>query len=144
MNVVPGVPSRPLQYAKAIRESDLLSGTRAVCWAVATYANNRTGIAYPTVATLAKATGLSEPTVSRHTRLAEAKGYLRKDRRRDSSVIYTITVPTVTITVPIVEEPPNTPITDTLSAMPAFDWHMEARARHAAHTKDVTPPRKTE
>jgi DNA-binding transcriptional ArsR family regulator len=93
VNVVSGVPSRPLQYAKAIRESDLLSGTSAVWWAVATYANNRTGIAYPTVTTLAKATGLSEPTVSRHTRLAEAKGYLLKDRRMDSSIKYTITVP---------------------------------------------------
>ena len=112
MSVVPSQPSRPLQYAKAIRESDLPPGARATCWALATYANNRTGTAYPTVATLALATGFSEPTVSKHTRMAETMGYLRKDRRRDSSIIYTITVP-------IVEEPPDAPITGTVGAVPA-------------------------
>lgn len=108
---VPGVPSRPLQYSQAIRESDLPTGVRAVCWAIATYANNYTGIAYASVATLARATGLSEPIVSRHTRVAEAKGYLRKDRQYNSSIRYTITVP-------VVEESPSMQIADTEEAIP--------------------------
>ncbi|AOT03279.1 helix-turn-helix domain-containing protein [Arthrobacter sp. U41] len=111
MSFVPGEPSRPLQYSKAIRESDLPTGVRAVCWAMATYANNNTGVAYATVATLAKATGLSEPIVSKHTRVAEARGYLRKDRQYNSSIRYTITIP-------VVEESPSVQIADTGAAIP--------------------------
>lgn len=129
MSVVPNQPSRPLQYSKAIRESDLPTGVRAVCWALATYANNKTGIAYPTVATLAIATGISEPYISKHTGVAEAKGYLRKDRQHNSSIIYTITVP-------VVEEPPNTQIADTLTEMPIWDWVEQERAKRAALTSD--------
>ncbi|SKB44241.1 Helix-turn-helix domain-containing protein [Arthrobacter sp. 49Tsu3.1M3] len=134
MTTVPSTPSRPLQYSKAIRESDLPTGVRAVCWALATYANNNTGIAYPTVATLAEATGISAPYVSKHTGFAEAKGYLRKDRRKDSSIIYTITVP-------IVEEPPTTEIAGTGTEMPIWDWVSQERAKLAALTSgpNTTP-----
>lgn len=90
---VPGVPSRPLQYLKAIANSELRSGTRATCWALASFADNETGEAFPTVATLAKATGLTEATVSKHTARAEAAGYLHKHIRRNNSILYTITIP---------------------------------------------------
>lgn len=90
---VPGVPSRPLQYLRAVRESDLPTGARAVCWALASFANNNTGKAYPAVKTLADATGESAPIVSKYTQLAEERGYLHKDRRHNGSIIYTITIP---------------------------------------------------
>lgn len=90
---VPGVPSRPLQYLKAIANSNLPAGTRATCWAIASFADNDTGEAFPTVATLGKATNLSKDTVSKHTKRAEAAGYLHKRVRRNNSIVYTITVP---------------------------------------------------
>jgi hypothetical protein len=90
---VPGVPCQPLQYLTAIAKSDLPPGTRATCWALASFANNVTGEAFPTVATLAKATGLTKATVSKHTVRAEAAGYLQKHIRRNSSILYTITIP---------------------------------------------------
>lgn len=95
MSAVARQPSRPLQYAKAIRESDLPSGVRAVCWALATYANNDTGEAWPSVKILARTAGLSEAVVSTHTGVAESMGYLRKARRVGTSIKYTITVPVV-------------------------------------------------
>jgi DNA-binding transcriptional ArsR family regulator len=86
-------PSRPLQYGKAIREADLPSGTKATCWAIATYADNKTGKAWPSLRELASATGLSQDTVSKHTIRAEAAGYLHKQRRLNNSIVYTITEP---------------------------------------------------
>lgn len=94
MSVVPSQPVLPLQYAKAIAEPDLAPGVRATCWALATFAGNKTGKAFPSVKKLAKATGLSEAVVSKHTGTAESKGYLRKRRRTNTSIMYTITVPT--------------------------------------------------
>lgn len=108
---ISSTPSRPLQYAKAIAESDLAPGVRATCWALATFADNYTGKAWPSVKRLAKATGLSEPVVSTHTGTAESKGYLRKERRSNKSIIYTITVPIVeeaqraSVTGPAAEPP---------------------------------------
>lgn len=106
MSVVPSRPSRALQYGKAIRESDLPAGTKATCWALATFANNDTGKAWPSVKKLAKAVGLSEAVVSKHTGTAESKGYLHKQRRTNTSIMYTLTVPTVKATVPVVENAP--------------------------------------
>lgn len=94
MNTVKSAPSRPLQYLKAIAGSGLPTGTRATCWAIASFADNVSGEAWPTVKTLAEATGLSEAVVSKHTGTAESKGYLRKRRRTNTSIMYTITVPT--------------------------------------------------
>lgn len=108
MSVVPSEASRPLQYGKAIRESNLPSGVRATCWAIATFANNETGMAFPTVKQIATAVGLSQETVSKHTAHAEAAGYLRKVRKFNSSIDYYITVPT-----PVVEEAPAPPISST-------------------------------
>lgn len=93
MSGVPSQPSRPLQYAKAIARSGLPSGVKATCWAIATFANNNTGRAYPTVKKIAEAVGLSAETVSKHTARAEAEGYLRKERKYNSSIDYYITVP---------------------------------------------------
>ena len=93
MNTVPSEASRPLQYGVAIRRSDLPSGVRATCWALATFANNKSGKAWPTVKTLAKAAGLSEAVVSKHTARAEAAGYLHKERHYNGSIVYTITTP---------------------------------------------------
>ncbi|MDI3194252.1 helix-turn-helix domain-containing protein [Pseudarthrobacter sp. AL07] len=90
---VPGVPCQPLQYLTAVAKSELSSGTKATCWALASFANTKTGEAYPTVATLAKAVGLSGPTVSQHTKRAEAAGYLHKHVRHNNSILYTITIP---------------------------------------------------
>ncbi|MBT2536247.1 helix-turn-helix domain-containing protein [Arthrobacter sp. ISL-69] len=90
---VPGVPCRPLQYLTAVARSDLSSGTKATCWALASFVNTKTGEAFPSVATLAKAVGLSSPTVSQHTKRAEAAGYLHKHVRRNNSILYTITIP---------------------------------------------------
>lgn len=101
MSVVPSTiwstPSRPLQYAKAIAESDLAPGVRAACWALSTFADNNTGKAWPSVKRLAKALGLSEAVVSTHTGTAESMGYLSKARRAGNSNIYTITVPVVEV-----------------------------------------------
>jgi DNA-binding transcriptional ArsR family regulator len=93
LTAVVGVPSRPLQYARAVAQSGLPTGTRTVCWAIASFANNDTGRAFPTVRAIAEATGLSQPVVSKHTSLAESGGYLHKERRFNGSIIYTITVP---------------------------------------------------
>lgn len=90
---VPGVPSRPLQYLKAIANADLPAGTRATGWAVAGFAENDTGDAFSSVARLAKATELSKDTISRHTKRAESAGYLLKHIRRNNSILYTITIP---------------------------------------------------
>lgn len=87
------VPSRPLQYFKAIALASLPSGTKATCWAIATFADNETGKAYPSLSAISKAAGLSAAVISKHTARAEAAGYLRKDRRMNSSIIYTIAVP---------------------------------------------------
>jgi hypothetical protein len=82
-----------LQYATAVAKSGLPSGVKATCWALATFADNDTGEAWPKVKTLAQAAGLSSRVVSQHTGTAESAGYLRKKRRHDNSIIYTITVP---------------------------------------------------
>jgi DNA-binding MarR family transcriptional regulator len=93
MTTIAGVPSRPLQYARAIAQSSLPTGTRATCWAIGSFANNDTGRAFPTVRAIAEATGLSQPVVSKHTAIAESRGFLHKERRYNGSIIYTITVP---------------------------------------------------
>jgi hypothetical protein len=118
VSAVPSTPSRPLQYAKAIAHSDMPSGVKATCWAIATFANNTTGRAYPTVKTIAKAANLSEDTVSKHTRHAEAMGFLRKDRQLNSSIIYYITIP-----APVVEEAPAPPTAGTGTEMP--QWRLD-------------------
>ncbi|MDR6413501.1 helix-turn-helix domain-containing protein [Pseudarthrobacter sulfonivorans] len=111
MSTVPRQKAQPLQYANAIAKSGLPSGVRATCWALATFADNYTGEAWPSVKTLAEAVGLSEAVVSKHTGTAESRGYLRKVRRTNTSILYTITVPTgedVSIQSPAEEasEPP--------------------------------------
>ncbi|WP_374206951.1 helix-turn-helix domain-containing protein [Paenarthrobacter sp. TYUT067] len=88
-----GIPSRPLQYATAISNSDLPTTTRTVCWAIASFANNTTGRAIPSLRALSKATGLSKATISRHTILAESRGYLLKQQRFDNSMAYVIATP---------------------------------------------------
>ncbi|MHA7299509.1 helix-turn-helix domain-containing protein [Pseudarthrobacter sp. MDT3-1] len=118
MSVVPSQPSRPLQYAVAIRESGLPSGVKATCWAIATFANNKTGRAYPTRKRIAEAVGLSEETVSKHTGVAEAEGYLRKDRKFNSSVDYYITIP-----APAAAEAPVPPVAGTETELP--QWRVE-------------------
>lgn len=90
---IPSMPERPLQYIKAISNSDLPGTTRAVCWAIASFANNTTGKAFPSLAMLSKATTLSKAVISKHTALAESKGYLHKQKRFNNSLIYFITVP---------------------------------------------------
>ena len=88
-----GVPSRPLQYLKAVARADLPTGTKATCWAIASFADNDTGKAFPSVGAIAAATGLSGPIVSQHTRRAEEAGFLHKERRHNNSIVYTITTP---------------------------------------------------
>lgn len=92
MSVV-GSPSRPLQYFKAIANADLPTGTKATCWAIASFADNDTGRAYPSLKVLAAASGLTPAVLSKHTARAEEAGYLRKERRHNSSIVYTITIP---------------------------------------------------
>lgn len=92
MTVV-GAASRPLQYLRAVAQSDLATGTKATCWAIASYADNDTGRAHPSLKALAGASGLSQAVLSKHTARAEEAGYLRKERRQNNSIIYTITVP---------------------------------------------------
>ncbi|WP_458107684.1 helix-turn-helix domain-containing protein [Arthrobacter sp. R3-55] len=101
---IPRRQSRPLQYLKAVANSRLPTGARAVCWALASFADNTDGTAWPSLATLAKATGLSKPVISRHTVRAEAAGYLLKTVRKNNSIIYTITEPCS-------EAPPDHPTT---------------------------------
>lgn len=120
MSAVPSTPSRPLQYAKAIAHSDMPSGVKATCWAIATFADNTTGRAYPTVKKIAKAVGLSEETVSKHTGRAEAEGYLRKDRKFNSSIDYYITVP-----APAVEESSAPSIASTAEEATAWPLVVE-------------------
>lgn len=91
---VPGVPSQPLQYlTAAVANAGLPSGTRATCWALASFADNVTGEAFSTVAAMARPVGLSKAVVSKHTARAEAAGYLHKHIRRNNSILYTITIP---------------------------------------------------
>lgn len=90
---VPGRAAMPLQYAMEIRKSGMPTGARAVCWALATFAKNETGKAWPGLKALSEATGLTPDTISKHTRLAEEKGYLHKERRFNGSILYTITIP---------------------------------------------------
>jgi DNA-binding transcriptional MocR family regulator len=90
---IPSMPERPLQYIKAISNSNLPGTTRAVCWAIASFANNHTGRAFPSLAMLSKATTLSKAVISKHTALAESQGYLHKQKRFNNSLIYFITIP---------------------------------------------------
>lgn len=69
------------------------TGARAVCWALATFAKNETGEAFPSLKKLARATDLTPAVISKHTALAEEKGYLHKKRRFNGSILYTITIP---------------------------------------------------
>jgi hypothetical protein len=88
-----GSPSRPLQYFKAIANAGLPTGTKATCWAIASFADNDTGRAYPSLRVLAAASGLTPAVLSKHTARAEEAGYLKKERRYNNSIVYTITVP---------------------------------------------------
>lgn len=90
---IPRVPSRPLQYARAISNSDLPTTTRTVCRAIASFANNTTGKAVPSLRALSKATGLTKATISKHTILAETEGYLIKHQRFNNSMWYVISTP---------------------------------------------------
>jgi hypothetical protein len=102
VSAVPGQWAQPLQYSRAIRDSDLPTGARATCWALATFARNESGRAWPSLKILSKATGLTPAIISKHTGLAEERGYLHKERRFNGSIIYTITIP-------ITGETPGTP-----------------------------------
>lgn len=113
MSIVPSQASRPLQYAKAIARSGLPSGVRATCWALATFADNNTGEAWPSVKKLAEAVGLSEKVVTQHTGTAQSAGYLRKKQRFNGTNVYTITVPT-TLDTPT----PHSPVADRLEPPP--------------------------
>lgn len=47
MKTVPTVQSRPLQTRKHLRIPTYPRGVKATCWAIATFANNKTGRAGP-------------------------------------------------------------------------------------------------
>lgn len=84
---VPSEQSRPLQYANAIAKSDLSSGVRATCWALATFADKDSGEAWPSVQTLAKTADLFESVVSNHTGTAESHGYLSEIRCTNTPIM---------------------------------------------------------
>ncbi|WP_354516878.1 helix-turn-helix domain-containing protein [Paenarthrobacter sp. 4246] len=87
------VPKR-VAYADAVAASGLPATTKAICLLISESANPESGRAWPSRAMLARRIGLTPGAISGHTSKAEAEGYLFKQRRRNGTVRYTLTIPT--------------------------------------------------
>lgn len=89
-----GPTSRRRVYEDAVAASDLPPRTKAICLLIAGSATGESARAWPALRRLAEGAGVTPGTVSRHTAIAEKAGYLFKQRRKNSSVLYTLTIPT--------------------------------------------------
>lgn len=100
------VAQNPLfKWQKALRESDLQPSERLVALTLATYMDARGAEAFPSVATLARNTGLCERAVRYAIRTLEAEGWLATTQRRNprgdaSSNRYVAQCPTLGHSVP--------------------------------------------
>lgn len=85
-------------WMRSIRDSDLPSSTRLVLLTMVTWIDNTTGTCFPSLATLAQATGLAKSTVTTHLKLAEQAGFILRTQRRTgrqhTSTLYQATMPT--------------------------------------------------
>jgi DNA-binding transcriptional ArsR family regulator len=89
-----GPTPRRQAYADAIGASDLPARTKEVCLLIAGFSTGESARAWPALSRLAREAGVTPGTVSRHTAVAEDAGYLFKQRRKNNSVLYTLTIPT--------------------------------------------------
>jgi hypothetical protein len=69
---------RHFRVLQAIRDSDLPSNVRHVLRVIEDYADNKTGLAYPSAGRIAKDTGLDERTVKRALLEARQAGWLHR------------------------------------------------------------------
>lgn len=67
-------------WQQAVQESELSSTTRHVLLNLSVYMNNRGENCYPSTATQAKDTGLSERTIITHLQIAKDAGYIKVKR----------------------------------------------------------------
>lgn len=89
----PGKLTRHWAVLKAIRESALTPLERCVLRTLEDHADNTTGEAYPSLATLAREVGTSRRWIMMTlVRLLEA-GWLRADRKPRLATVYTVTPP---------------------------------------------------
>lgn len=80
-------------YEKALRSSPLTGIERAILNVVASFGDWDGSRIFPSVPTIAEASGFSERTVYRALARAEDLGYLRKVKRLARSTVYRLTVP---------------------------------------------------
>jgi DNA-binding MarR family transcriptional regulator len=74
----------PVVWRTALRDrgpDDFTPAMRAILYTLATYADNRTGICYPSQRTIARGAGVASEMVSRSLTIAESKGWIRKIRK---------------------------------------------------------------
>ena len=69
-------------WMKSVRDSSLPPVTRLVLLTMVTWIDNRTGLCFPSLQTLAEGTGLAKSTVAVHLRRAEEAGFLRRTQRK--------------------------------------------------------------
>lgn len=86
---------RHFQVVGAIRASDLSAAVRHVLRSIEDHADNDTGTAYPSLATMATETGLGRSTVKRSLHEAAALGWVRWIRHGspDKTNLYIVTPP---------------------------------------------------
>ncbi|MEO1266837.1 MAG: helix-turn-helix domain-containing protein [Myxococcota bacterium] len=85
------LPFNIFAWQRAIRDSNLCTGARAVAWTLATYAND--GEAWPSREQLAEGSGLHKSTVTKHLRTIERAGLLKRQRRPNRSTVYLLAIP---------------------------------------------------
>jgi hypothetical protein len=86
-------PSLVFRWKWVVLRSDLASGTKCVLLVIGMHMSPTGRDAFPSVARIAKLASLSRSTVSRHLRLAEEAGYLRRVRRWNASSVFRPTAP---------------------------------------------------
>lgn len=91
-------PFRPLDHLRAIRTSDLTGHEKAIAVWLTTYADEQ-GEAFPSLETLAAASGFSRATVMRAVADLREHGWLTTRRaRRTASTTYQLVVPSKSLT----------------------------------------------
>jgi DNA-binding transcriptional ArsR family regulator len=119
-----GLVSAPkrLLYADAIAASNLPPRTQAICLLIAGFSTDQSGRSWPPMSRLARDADVTPGTISTHTTRAEKAGYLFKQRRKNGSVLYTLTIPTASgpLWGPAIPTQRAVPRAEKWSGTPAF------------------------
>jgi len=96
--VSPSFVTGAWNWRRAVNSSDLSSTTKHTLLVLACYTSEAGEGCFPSLATLASDTSLNRQTVKKHLRLAESKGWIRKEGRfresgKQTSNIYRLTAP---------------------------------------------------